>query len=203
MIKIKFCGLTQPCDIETANALHADYIGFVFSPRSRRYLTPKKAAELKEQLAPSILAVGVFVDEELEKVAALLNQKIINVAQLHGQEDATYIKRLKILTGMPVIKAFSMYTEREKKLAQNCIADYVLLDSGSGGTGKVFDWDLVRDMNRPYFLAGGLNLENIEKAAGTLHPFGVDVSSGIETNGRKDPAKMAAFAAAIRKLERK
>ncbi len=200
MTKIKFCGLSRPCDIEAANRLNPEYIGFVFASKSRRYITPEKAEDLKRLLNPKIKAVGVFVNELPENIACLLNGKIIDMAQLHGSEDGTYIRQLRQLTNKPVIKAFQIRSADDAEAANCCTADYVLLDSGAG-TGTVFDWKLIQDIKRPYFLAGGLGTDNAGYAVKMLQPFAVDVSSGIETNGIKDYAKMAAFAAAVRKEE--
>ena len=199
MTKIKLCGLSRPCDIEAANALKPEYIGFVFAPKSSRYVTPEKAAELKKMLSPGILVVGVFVREREEIVADLLTRGVIDLAQLHGGESESYVERLRALTHKKIIKAFRMESEQDILAARNSIADYVLLDSGSGGTGETFDWNLVKGLDRPYFLAGGLDPSNVEKAVETLRPYGVDVSSGIETGGWKDENKMAKFVAAVRK----
>lgn len=199
MTKIKLCGLTRPCDIETANQLKPDYIGFVFSKKSKRYASPETAAALRAQLDSHIQAVGVFVNEPSENVAALLNCGTIQVAQLHGREDEAYIASLRALTDKPIIKAFRIDNEADVEKANRSSADFVLLDSGNGGTGTVFDWKLLQGITRPYFLAGGLNPENAEDAVRTLRPYGVDVSSGIETEGRKDADKMTAFVAAVKK----
>lgn len=201
MTKIKFCGLSRPCDIAAANELKPEYIGFVFAPKSSRYVTPEKAMELKKQLLPGIKAVGVFVDEPAEIVTGLLDQGVIDIAQLHGGEDEEYIGKLRALTRRPVIKAFRVRDQKDISAAENSTADAVLLDSGAG-TGTVFDWDLIQNIKRPYFLAGGLDARNVGQAIGRLRPYAVDVSSGIETNGVKDKEKMTAFAAAVRKEEK-
>lgn len=198
MTRIKLCGLSRPCDIEAANGLSPGYIGFVFAPKSRRYITPEKAADLKLLLRPNIKAVGVFVNESPENIARLLDNSIIDMAQLHGNEDETYIKQLRQLTGKPVIKAFLIKSAGDIEAADRCTADYVLLDSGAG-TGTSFDWKLIQNIRRPYFLAGGLGVDNVGNAVKLLHPFAVDVSSGIETCGAKDKTKMAAFVDAVRK----
>lgn len=198
MTKIKFCGLTRLSDIEAANKLKPEYIGFVFWPRSKRLVTREQAAELKAALDPAIKAVGVFVDEDLSVVESLLDDGIIDIAQLHGNEDEDYIKELKNKSGKQVIKAFKIRSEDDLKLAEESSADMVLLDSGMG-TGKTFDWDLIGSVSRPYFLAGGLGVDNAEEAVRKLHPYALDVSSGIETEGIKDRNKMAAFAANVRK----
>ena len=199
MTKIKLCGLSRTCDIEAANELRPEYIGFVFAPKSKRYVSPEKATELKQLLHPDIKAVGVFVNESLQNVAELLKNGVIDVAQLHGTESEEYVRELRTLTDKPIIKAFRVECERDIREANASSADYVLLDSGAG-TGTVFDWNLLSHMQRPYFLAGGLDTENVSEAIKVLKPFAVDVSSGIETDGVKDKTKMAAFVAAVRKI---
>ncbi len=201
MTRIKLCGLMCTRDIEAANELRPDYVGFVLAPGSRRYVTPERAAELRGRLRPDIKAVGVFVRETPEAVAAFLRSGTIDVAQLHGGESEAYIAQLRMLTDKPVIKAFRVHTKEDVAGAEQCPADYVLLDSGSGGTGTVFDWSLVQCVRRPYFLAGGLNPVNVGEAVRLMRPYAVDVSSGIETDGVKDIMKMAAFVAAVRKEE--
>ena len=200
MTKIKLCGLSRPCDIGAANELKPDYIGFVFAPKSKRYVTPEKAMELKQMLLPEIQSVGVFVNESPEQIAKILNQGIIDIVQLHGQEDESTISHLRRLTDHPIIKAFRVDGPEDIDRAKKCSADYVLLDAGKG-EGRVFDWQLINNFNKPFFLAGGLSTENVKVAIKTLHPFAVDVSSGIETAGMKDKTKMAAFVAAVRKEE--
>ena len=199
MTKIKLCGLMRPCDIEWANALMPDYIGFVFARKSKRCVSPETAKVLQERLNPDIVAVGVFVNEAPEAVAALLNDGIIDVAQLHGGEDEDYIKTLRKLTDMPLIQAFRIENAADLDRARQSTADHVLLDNGAGGTGTAFDWALLKEFDRPYFLAGGLSPENVVRAVKAVHPFAVDVSSGIETDGVKDYNKMTAFVSAVRK----
>ncbi len=198
MTKIKFCGLRQEADIRIANELRPDYTGFVFAPKSRRAVTRETAAVLRSMLDPSVPAVGVFVDEDPETVATLLGEGIISLAQLHGREDGAYIARLRRLTDKPIIQAFRIRTREDAEEAERSPADYILLDAGAGD-GKTFEWDLAAEVRRPYFLAGGLTPENAPDAVGRLHPFALDVSSGIETNGAKDPGKMRAFIDAVRK----
>lgn len=200
MTKIKLCGLTRLCEIEAANKLKPDYIGFVFVPKRRRYVTQLQAAELKSMLCPEIQAVGVFINEDVNIVASLLNLGVIDMAQLHGNEDEDYIAQLRLLTEKPIIKAFQVKSEQEVLKAQESTADYILLDAGTGG-GRKFDWKLIAGMTKPYFLAGGLDSENTGEAICALHPYALDVSSGIETDGVKDTEKMAAFVAAVRKGE--
>ena len=201
MTRIKFCGLSRPCDIEAVNELKPEYIGFVFVAKRRRYITPEKAKELKQLLDPEIKAVGVFVNEPPERVACLLKNGVIDIAQFHGSENEDDISRLRSLAHQPIIKAFRVETAKDVAEIERCSADYVLLDSGAG-TGIKFDWNLIQNIKRPYFLAGGLSPDNAGDAVTMLHPFAVDVSSGIETDGVKDKTKMAAFVAAVRKEER-
>ena len=198
MTKIKLCGLTRPCDIEYVNELLPEYIGFVFAPKSRRYISPEKAEVLREHLDDRITPVGVFVDEKIEVIADLIKRKIIDIVQLHGNESEQYIEDLRRVIDCPVIKAFRIESEADIVSANNSSADYILLDSG-GGTGKVFDHLLLKDIARPYFLAGGLTPENVETAVKQLKSFAVDVSSSLETDGFKDKIKMTAFVNAVRK----
>ena len=202
MTKIKLCGLTKPEDIETANALMPDYIGFVFAEKSRRYIAPEIAAGLRGRLNPEIPAAGVFVDAPPERVAELLEKGTIQIAQLHGHEDEAYIRVLRGLTDRPIWKAFKITAPGDLAGAAASSADLVLLDNGPGGTGESFDWALLRDFHaRPYVMAGGLNPDNAAAAIAALRPFGLDVSSGIETAGRKDPEKMEKFVRAVREAD--
>ena len=200
MTKIKFCGLTRPCDIEAANAIKPDYIGFVFAPNSKRRVGYKQAVDLKNLLSKDIKAVGVFLNEDISQVISLLNLGIIDAAQLHGDESRDYIARIQQETGKPVIKAFQIHSEQDVAAAEKTIADFIILDAGAG-EGKTFDWNLIEHFKKPYFLAGGLNADNVSEAIRRLHPYALDVSTGIETDGVKDTNKMAAFAQAVRKDE--
>ena len=198
MTYIKMCGLSRECDIQAVNQIKPEYIGFVFWTKSKRYISPEKAFELKKLLDKNIKAVGVFVDESIEKVAELLENGIIDIAQLHGHETEDYIKQLRELTDKPVIQAFRIRSSSDMEKAVNSTADMILLDAGMGD-GKIFDWSLIKEIKRPYFLAGGLNCENVANAVKTLQPYAVDVSSGIETDGFKDMKKMTEFSAIVRK----
>lgn len=222
MTKIKLCGLTRLADVEMSNLLKPDYIGFVFAPKSRRYVAPEEAAKLKKALDPAIQAVGVFVDEDPEVIAELLEKGVIDVAQLHGHETEEDIRKLKERTGKPVIRAFRVnnsgrekpgqqklqsgtgqdrfFAEKILREAENSCADHVLLDAGAGD-GEAFDWSVLENFDRPFFLAGGLGPGNIMEAIRKVHPYAVDVSSGIETEGSKDPAKMEAFVKAVHEAD--
>lgn len=230
MTRIKLCGLTRIQDIEIANKLKPEYIGFIFWDRSSRNVSAIQAARLKGKLDPEIKAVGVFVNAPAEQVISYYNVGIIDIAQLHGNENEEYIKKLHD-AGLTVIKAFKMkktgeninlagnadietpekptgnaITETYGKSTDDVIteavkssADYIMFDPGKG-EGATFNWQLIKGIKREFFLAGGLIPENIEKAVETVQPFAVDVSSGIETNGHKDPDKMAAFVKNTRAL---
>ncbi len=199
MTKIKLCGLSRPCDIEWANELLPEYIGFVFWEKSKRKVSRDEAQKLKKILSPKISAVGVFVDENVKTVADLLNDNIIDIAQLHGNEDEEYIKTLRSLTDKEIIKAFRVKDTEDLKKAISSTADHILLDAGMG-EGKTFDHGLLKGMERDYFLAGGLSHLNISEAVNEYHPFAVDVSSGIETDEVKDKEKMTAFVDAVRRI---
>lgn len=197
MTRVKMCGLRRAEDIEAANRLMPEYIGFVFAPASRRFISLEEAAALRQALSLGIRAVGVFVDEDAETVARLLESGVIDIAQLHGNEDEAYIARLKARTGKPVIRAFRVKNAEDLRAAEASPADMILLDAGAGD-GKTFDWSMLSSVSRPYFLAGGLTPENTAEAVKRYHPFAVDVSSGIETDGFKDCNKMRAFMRAVR-----
>lgn len=196
MTKIKLCGLTRPTDIAVANELLPDFVGFVFAKKSRRYISPSAAANLKKLLDEKISAVGVFVDEKISTVAEIA--KFLDLIQLHGAEDDAYISALKNTTGKKIIKAFKVKTAADLQAAKNCRADFILLDSGAG-TGETFNWQLLKNFEREYFLAGGLTCENVSDAVQILKPFAVDVSSGIESGGAKDAGKMRRFVENVRR----
>ncbi len=191
MTRIKLCGMMSEKDIEKANELMPDYIGFVFWKKSKRNLTMDRAKELKARLKPGIKAVGVFVDAQESFVSELFDEGIIDVAQLHGDEDEKYVERLRN-RGIPVIKAFQIHDEESLKAANESFADMILLDAGKG-EGQKFNWKLLEGFKREYFLAGGLDPDSVREAIRQLKPFGVDVSSGIETDGKKDMRKMENF----------
>ena len=200
MTKIKMCGLSRTEDIEAANLIKPDYIGFVFAEISKRRVSALEASKLKSKLDPEINAVGVFLDDKLDFVASMLNLGIVDVVQLHGSENEEYIEKVREITNKPIIKAFIIRSKEDVERAEKSTADYILLDGGKG-EGKVFDWSLLKAIKRPFFLAGGLNPDNAADAVKALKPYAVDVSTGIETDGVKDREKMAAFANAVRKAE--
>lgn len=199
MTKIKMCGLRRTEDIEFANRVKPDYIGYVFAEKSKRYIATEKAAELTKLLDGDIVPVGVFVDETMENVIAAVKMGAVKMVQLHGSESEDFVSELKS-RGIPVIKAFQVGAAEDIAAAERSCADMVLLDSGKG-SGQTFDWSLIGSIKRPYLLAGGITAENAAQAIRQLRPFGVDASSCLETDGFKDIAKMKAFAQAVRAAE--
>ena len=199
MTRIKICGLTRPEDVRYVNTAKPDWCGFILNfPSSRRNVTPEQARALRAGLDPDIRPVGVFVDRPVEEVAALLNSGVISVAQLHGREDNAYISVLRTLApGCVVWRAFQLRSQADLAAADASGADLVLLDNGRG-TGQTFDWSLAGSVHRPFLLAGGLTPESIPRAVAALRPYGLDLSSGVETDGVKDPAKIQAAVTAAR-----
>lgn len=198
MTKIKICGLRREQDIRYANELMPDYIGFVFLKGKMRYVTFEEAAHLRSLLDPAIPAVGVFVNEPAENVIRLLQAGTIQIAQLHGREDEAYIEELRRAGDHCIIRAFAVRSSEDIHRAFTFPADYPLLDNGKG-TGETFDWSLFQEQEKPFFLAGGLSPENVKEAIECFHPYAVDVSSGVETDGYKDYEKMKAFMDAVRR----
>ncbi len=203
MTAIKTCGMFREIDIEAVNTAKPDYCGFIvnFDP-SPRSISTAMLRKLTAKLDENIKSVGVFVDEDINTVSLLANEETIDYIQLHGSETADYITKLKVLTDTPVIKAFKVRRAADINEANDSPADIVLLDNGYG-TGKAFDWTLIGEVgrpfliSRPFFIAGGLTPENIPEVINRFHPHGIDISSGIETDGLKDPEKiMRAVAAA-------
>lgn len=188
-MKIKICGLFRDCDIGYVNEAKPDFIGFVFA-KSRRQVSMEWAEAMRYKLNSEITPVGVFVNEPLENVAKLLKDNTIEIAQLHGSENETYIQELKLRTNKPIIKAVRVLSHKDIEEAQHTVADFLLLDNGAGGTGQSFDWSLVGQLKKPYFLAGGLNVDNIEEAIVATDPYAVDLSSGVETDSLKDSRKI-------------
>lgn len=201
MTKIKICGLSRREDVEAVNDAKPDFCGFVVNfPKSRRNVSPERLRELRGLLDGDMIPVGVFVSQSPELVAELQNQGVITIAQLHGHEDEAYLSRLRELThGKPVWKAFRVRTAEDVAAARRSTADRILLDNGTG-TGAAFDWTLVRDMSRPWILAGGLTPETLPDAVRSLRPWCADLSSGVETDGFKDREKILAAVEAVRRL---
>lgn len=201
MVKVKICGLRRPEDIETANAAKPDFVGFIFVEGTKRYVNPDLAAKFRRDLAADIQTVGVFVNAPIEAIVAICQAGTIDLIQLHGEEDQAYIEQLKGQVDQDIIKSVAVGDELVVAPSQ---ADYLLFDSLSpsrGGSGKVFDWQMVSAyQDKPFFLAGGLGVDNIEEALKVVRPYAVDASSSLETDGVKDPVKMQEFVAKIREV---
>jgi phosphoribosylanthranilate isomerase len=200
VVKIKICGLTRLCEADYVNAALPDYAGFVFYEKSRRYISPEEARKLARAILPEIKKVGVFVDDSLEKIVNIYEDKIINIAQLHGEESQEYIDQLrKLAPDLIIWKAFKIQKLSHLQAAQESQAHMVLLDSGAG-SGQRFDWALLENFQRPFILAGGLTPENIPQAISFLRPYAVDLSSGLEIEGLKNKDKIMAAVRAARSL---
>ena len=215
MQKIKLCGMMKPCDIEYANRVKPDLVGFIFA-NTRRKISATQAKQFREALDAEIPAVGVFVNEDISVITSLVQDGCIDMIQLHGEEDADYIRRLREICDVPVIKAVKVQTVEQIRQAAALPVDYLLLDTYRkgvlGGTGEAFDWELLQEakaaagdtaegelFGKPYFLAGGLHAGNLREAA-ALGSYGLDVSSGIETDGSKDFDKMVEVMELVRKF---
>ena len=205
----------KPCDIEYANRVKPDFVGFIFA-NTRRKISAAQAKQFREALDAEIPAVGVFVNEDISVITSLVQNGCIDLIQLHGEEDADYIRRLREVCDVPVIKAVKVQTVEQIRQAAALPGDYLLLDTYRkgvlGGTGEAFDWELLREakaaagdaaegelFGKPYFLAGGLHAGNLREAA-ALRSYGLDVSSGIETDGSKDFTKMVEVMELVRKF---
>lgn len=190
--RIKICGLSRFTDILAVNEAMPDYIGFVLA-RSSRQITPDRARQLKRELNPRIGSVGVFVNAPIQEILDLTGEGTIDMIQLHGDEDAAYIRSLKSFTRAPVMKAVRVQSSGQIEKAQDLPCDCLLLDTyvknAYGGAGAAFDWNMIPALSKPYFLAGGIRRENLARAAAYC-PYCLDVSSGAETEGRKDPSKI-------------
>lgn len=215
MQKIKLCGMMKPCDIEYANRIKPDFVGFIFA-NTRRKISAAQAKQFREALDAEIPAVGVFVNEDIPVITSLVQNGCIDMIQLHGEEDADYIRRLREVCDVPVIKAVKVQTVEQIRQAAALPVDYLLLDTYRkgvlGGTGEAFDWELLREakaaagdtaegelFGKPYFLAGGLHAGNLREAA-ALGSYGLDVSSGIEADGSKDFTKMVEVMKLLRSI---
>ena len=199
--RIKICGLRRKEDISYVNEVLPDFAGFIFDPSRRRYIEPETAAVLRPQLADSIRAVGVFVNAAPEEVLRIAETVRLDLIQLHGSEDDTYIRNLRKQTFLPIIKAIRVRTEEDTAQAAASSADLILLDNGAGGTGTRFNWELAQKVSRDFLLAGGISAENAADAIRLCHPWGLDASSSLETEGMKDPEKIRSFMEAVRQAD--
>ncbi|WP_448972417.1 phosphoribosylanthranilate isomerase [Oribacterium sp.] len=207
---VKYCGITKEEEIQHLQQLPIDYVGFVFYKKSKRYVDKEQARRLRAKLKPSIPSVGVFVEEEIPKILALLQEGIIQGVQLHGEEEEAYVLRLKQemekLGTKPFLwQAFILKEEKDIERANASPADLILLDGGKG-EGKEAEAELLQKIHRPYILAGGLSSENVVEKIKAFSPYGLDVSSGIEEQGeegiRKSPEKMESFIRLVREYEK-
>ncbi|MDH3976674.1 MAG: phosphoribosylanthranilate isomerase [Deltaproteobacteria bacterium] len=196
MVKVKICGITKLEDALAAAECGAHALGFVFFRKSPRYIEPDKALEIINQLPPFITPVGLFVNEAESRVWDILNTTGINVVQFHGDEAPPYTESFQVR----VIKAIRVKSEESLSAAAAYSCSSILLDAWSpqayGGTGKKFDWDILRriGINKRVILAGGLNPDNVAYAIKLVKPYGVDVSSGVEISpGIKDHEKIKCF----------
>lgn len=188
--RVKICGLMVPRDCALMNEVRPDYVGFVFA-HTRHFLTDAQAAGLRAALDPGIPAVGVFVDEEIPHIVALVEAGTIQLVQLHGSEDAAYIADLRAAladrtdAGIPFIRAARVRTGEEPLAAQAMDCEYLLLDAYDptlpGGSGRRLRLDLIPPLSKPCFVAGGLSADNVAEVIAAVHPWGVDVSSSLET----------------------
>lgn len=203
MTKIKICGLSRQEDIDFVNEALPDYIGFVFA-KSKRLITEETAMKLKWKLHPFIQTVGVFVNEDNNRIIRLCREKVIDIVQLHGDESREDILKLKAQIKNPVIKAIRTENSQDISRAAELSCDYLLFDAFKegqhGGGGETFDWTLIKDVNTPFFLAGGLNSGNVVKAISMVKPYAVDISSGVETDGVKDKSKIIDFITKVRSV---
>ena len=196
--RIKLCGMYRAEDIEALNAARPDLCGFILNfPKSHRNVTPSQAKLLLPQVDERIYKTLVVVDQPWQRVAYHVRALGADIVQLHGREDDDYMRGLRSRRQVGIIKAFTIRTQEDVEAANRSTADMVLLDAGKG-SGETFDWSLLEGVRRPFILAGGLGPDNVAEAVRTLHPWGVDMSSGIETNRRKDPGKMLAAVTAVR-----
>ena len=194
MKKIKICGLKRREDIEYVNKYQPDYIGFVFAGKKRK-LTYDQVVDLKKYLTSSIQVVGVFVNEDISFVEKLVKEHVIDLVQLHGQEDQKYIQALKEKVDVSIIKAIQI--KNEDSFNEHYDVDYYLYDHGTGGTGESFDWSMLKEVDKLVFLAGGINLLNIDDAL-KKNVYALDVSSGVETDGFKDEKKIRKIVRRVR-----
>lgn len=203
MTKIKICGIRDLEGIGYVNKYKPDYVGFVFA-QSKRQVDNALAARLKEALDKSISAVGVFVNEPLEHIVSLCQNGIIDMVQLHGDEDGIYLEKLRSCIPNTIIKAVRVKTREQIPTTELKNCDYMLLDTfveGSyGGSGVTFDISLIPKSSKHFFLAGGLNKDNIEKVIKKCTPYCVDVSSGVETNMKKDELKIKEIIKLVRDI---
>ena len=212
--KVKMCGISKVETIPAVVEAKPDYMGLVFAP-SKRQVTVEQAKMLVEALHKqckeqnnmvSIKTVGVFVNETLDNLVTIANEANLDVVQLHGDEDEAFIQSLKERTNVEVWKAVQIRRAADAEAWIDSSADMLLFDAyhkdERGGTGDVFDWSCLDTFERPFMLAGGIDSTNVARAIRTVRPYGIDISSGIETNGVKDDEKITAFIKIVNSIGR-
>lgn len=202
MYKVKVCGVKNSDIIPVLNAFPPDYVGFILSAGFKRSVSQDTAESLAKSLDKSIRKVGVFVNEPIQRIAALYDRGVIDLVQLHGDEPESYVAALKKICPAPVIKAVGVDSGKVPPYPSNC--DFLLLDAfaptARGGTGQKVEWRAYRELDKPFFLAGGITPENVEEALTKVKPYAVDASGGLETDGVKDAVKIKNYIAAVRRL---
>ncbi len=203
-VKIKICGNRRREDIQILNQYPPDYTGFILSGGFGRSIVIGTFYELKSYLDKKIRTVGVFVNEPIEEIKKCAYHEALNVIQLHGEEDLYYIRELKTIFHGEIWKAVRVRTPEDIQKADALPVDKLVLDSFSavshGGTGTLAPWDIIKE-NRPkheFFLAGGISAGNVPEAVETVQPFGIDLSSSVETDRQKDSDKIKTIMQIIR-----
>lgn len=193
---VKICGLTGASDAATANDARPDWAGVVLHGPSRRCVDAETASAIRRALDPSVPLVGVTVDRDPALLGRMVDDGTIDMVQIHANPDEAYFRAVRGL-GVPVVRAYIVRSREDVEAAASSDADYVMVDAGAG-SGRAFDWSLMEDAGFGYILSGGLDPGNVAETVRRLRPMGVDVSSGVEVGGRKDPARMRAFVDAAR-----
>ena len=212
--KVKMCGISKVETIPAVVEAKPDYMGLVFAP-SKRQVTVEQAKILIEELHKQCInhydtkvvkTVGVFVNETVDNLVTIANEANLDAVQLHGDEDETFIQSLKERTNVEVWKAIQIRTAADTEKWIDSSVDMLLFDAyhkdERGGTGEVFDWSSLDAFERPFMLAGGIDSTNVARAIRTVRPYGIDISSGIETNGVKDDEKITAFTKIVKSIGR-
>lgn len=199
--KIKICGLKRIEDVISVNVAEPDYCGFIFNVSgSRRSIGAEQLNILVDMLNPEIVPIGVFVNEKTDVILRIVRESGIRMVQLHGQENGEIIHTIQSKAQVPVIKAVSVRSKEDVRSAVLSPADYLLFDCGEGGIGQTFDWNLLEDIPRPYFMAGGIGTHNMEEVLRRFSPFALDVNSSVETDRQKDGKKILAAVRMLRTL---
>ena len=203
MVKVKICGICHESEISIMNELVPDFVGFVFVRKSRHFISPEHAGYLRSKLRQGIKSVGVFTNESLHGVAMCVETAGLNMVQLHGEETAEYIASLREYIRCPIIKVYKVAKPIDAEKALYSTADYVMLDGGTAGDGKTFDWSMLGRMRRNFFLSGGLNPENFQQALLLdPQPYALNASSGLEAHRTKDFRKVMKFILGVKSFKK-